>query len=352
MSSTRDLVKRSPALDGADGDPDTVSAMPTAYVTGATGFLGLNLVSELLERGFRVVAAHRESSDLRYLARFDAERVVADVTDRGAVLDSMPEAVDLVFHVAGDTSLWRGDAARQARVNVDGTKNVVEAALARRAGRFIHTSTGSAYGIRRGRITEESPSLALQSGVGYMRTKWLAEQEVRAGMARGLDAVMLQPAAIVGPYDTRNWGRMIRLVATGKLPGVPPGSQSFAHVREVVNAHLTAAQRAATGERFLLAGTDATYMEFVHEIVAEAGGHAPRFTTPLPALRALAWAEDLRSRFTHHAPDLTPEAVKLLGRDASRDSSKAVRELDYGVVPLADMVHDAVTWLRAEGLVR
>ncbi|NOY94707.1 MAG: NAD-dependent epimerase/dehydratase family protein [Deltaproteobacteria bacterium] len=325
--------------------------MPTAYVTGATGFLGLNLVEHLLARGFRVVAAHRESSDLRYLSRFDVERVVADVTDADAVLASMPEAVDLVFHVAGDTSLWRGDAERQARINVDGTRNVVDAALERRAGRFVHTSTGSVYGLRRGRITEESPSLALQSGVGYMRTKWLAEQVVREGMARGLDAVMLQPAAIVGPYDTRNWGRMIRLVANKTLPGVPPGSQSFAHVREVVKAHLVAAERAATGERFLLAGTDASYMEFVRVIVAETGGRAPRFTTPLPVLRALARLAELRSRFTHEAPDITPEAVRLLGRDAVRDSSKAVRELDYGVVPLEEMVRDAISWLRAEGLI-
>lgn len=325
--------------------------MPTAYVTGATGFLGLNLVEELCRRGFRVFAAHRASSDLQYLSRFDAELVVADVTDRQAVLETMPEEVDLVFHVAGDTSLWRGDAERQRRVNVEGTKNVVEAALTRRAGRFVHTSTGSVYGLRRGRITEDSPSLALQSGVGYMRTKWLAERVVLDAIPRGLDPVALQPAAIVGPYDTRNWGRMIRLVATGKLPGVPAGSQSFAHVREVVKAHLTAAEKAKTGSRYLLAGTDGSYMDFVQAIVAETGGRAPRFTTPLPILRVLARAEDLRSRFTGRAPDLTPEAVKLLGRHASRDSSKAVRELDYGVVPLNEMVHDAVIWLREEGLI-
>jgi len=112
-----------------------------------------------------------------------------------------------------------------------------------------------------------------------------------------------------------------------------------------------AAERATTGERFLLAGTDASYMEFVQTIVAETGGRAPRFTTPLPILRGLAWLEDLRSRVTGRAPDLTPEAVRLLGRDAVRDSSKAVRELDYGVVPLHEMVRDAISWLRAEGLI-
>jgi len=325
--------------------------MPTAYVTGATGFLGLNLLENLLARGFHVVAAHRQSSDLRYLARFDVERVVADVTDARAVLETMPDAVDLVFHVAGDTSLWRGDATRQERINVDGSRNVVEAALARRAGRFVHTSTGSAYGLRRGRITEASPSLALSSGIGYMRSKWLAEVAVREGIARGLDAVILQPAAIVGPYDTRNWGRMIRLVANRELPGVPPGRQSFAHVREIAKAHMTAAERAATGERYLLGGIDATYMEFVQTIVAETGGRAPRFTTPLPVLKLLAALEDLRSRVTHKAPHLTPEATRMLGRDAVRDSSKAMRELDYGVVPLREMVRDAVAWLRAEGLI-
>ena len=102
----------------------------TAFVTGATGFVGLNLVEALAQEGWRVLALHRPESELKYLARLPAERVTGDVTDRASLERALPPGVDAVFHVAGDTNLWSPRNARQDRVNIDGTRNVVEAALA------------------------------------------------------------------------------------------------------------------------------------------------------------------------------------------------------------------------------
>ncbi|MGH8723055.1 MAG: NAD-dependent epimerase/dehydratase family protein, partial [Burkholderiales bacterium] len=107
------------------------------------------------------------------------------------------------------------------------SQNVVGAALEKRARRFVHTSSISAYGLQRGRIDEGAAQLGRDSPVNYQRSKFLAEEAVRAGLARGLDAVILNPAGILGRYDTRNYARLVLMVAAGTLPGVPPGSLSF-----------------------------------------------------------------------------------------------------------------------------
>lgn len=326
-----------------------ILVLRTAFVTGATGFLGLNLVEELLAQGWRVIALHRASSDLKYLRRLPAVRAVGDVTDAPSVRRAMPQGVDAVFHVAGDTSLWSSQNAAQDRVNVDGTRNVVGAALEKRARRFVHTSSISAYGLQRGRIDESAEQLGRVSPVNYQRSKFLAEEAVRAGMARGLQAVILNPAAIIGRYDTRNYARLVTLVAASKLPGVPPGSLSFCHAREVARAHIAAATRGRAGENYLLGGTDARFLELVREIGAALGRPVPSRATPAWLLRSLGALGALRSALTGRPPTLTPESARMVSRDVFCNCDKAARELGFRPVPLAEMVADCVGWLTAEG---
>jgi len=321
-----------------------------AFVTGATGFVGLNLVEKLLEQGWRVIALHRADSNLKYLERMRAERAVGDVTDADSLLRTLPEGADAVFHVAGDTSLWSRNNALQDRVNIEGTRNAAAAALARGARRFVHTSSISAYGMQQGRIDERSPQLGGSSPVNYQRSKFLAEEEVRAAIARGLDAVILNPAGILGAYDTHNYARLVTLVAAGKLPGVPPGSLSFCHVREVANAHIAAVERGRKGENYLLGGADARLLELVREIGAATGKRVPARATPAWLLRAFGFIGGVASRVTGRQPTITPEAARMVTRDVSCDSAKAMRELGYRAVPLREMVRDCVAWLAAEGL--
>ncbi len=322
----------------------------TAFVTGATGFVGLNLVEELLAQGWRVIALHRAGSELTYLRQLPAARAVGDVTDAASVRRAMPQDVDAVFHVAGDTSLWSQRNAEQDRVNIDGTRNVVGAALEKRARRFVHTSSISAYGLQRGRIDERAPQLGEVSPINYQRSKYLGEEAVRAGIERGLDAVILNPAGILGRYDTRNYARLVLMVATGTLPGVPPGSLSFCHAREVARAHVAAAARGRTGENYLLGGTDASFLELVREIGAALGKPVPRRATPAWVLRALGTMGAIRGALTGKAPVVSPEAARVATRDVSCDCAKATRELGFRSVPLKEMVRDCVEWLRAEDL--
>ncbi len=322
----------------------------TAVVTGATGFLGLNLVEVLLEHGWRVVALHRGGPSVERLRGLDVERAAADVTDPESLLRAIPRGADAVFHVAGDTSMWKRNRERQWRVNVEGTGNVVRAALDRGVHRLVHTSTIAVWGFHDGVITEDSPRRGEDSWIGYLRTKALAEREVRAGIERGLDAVIVNPANIVGRYDTRNWSRMFLMVAGGKLPGAPTGEGSFAHAREVARAHLEAWHRGKSGENYLLGGADATYREVVERIGVLVGRGGSVRTAPPWILRVVARLAEMGARFTGREPDMTPEGVALVTARVICSSRKAEQELGYRPVSLEDMLADCHAWLVEEGM--
>jgi nucleoside-diphosphate-sugar epimerase len=325
--------------------------MPKAFVTGGTGFVGLNLIQELRSQGWEVTACHRTSSNLDLIRRFGPRLVVADVVDRSALAAAMPARPDAVFHLAASVNFWAPKNDEQTRINVEGTRNVVETALERKAQRFIHMSSLAAWGPGDGDVIDEtSPSRAPGHRVNYYRTKWLAEQEVQRGIERGLKAVFINPANILGPYDPNTWSRAFVLAKQGRMPLVPRGAAPWCHVREVVRALVTAVERGGIGERYLLAGTQASYRE-LFAIVSELLGQKPPRVAPRWLLMALAQLGDWASRITGGAPDITPDMARLLSASFEVRSSKAERELGYRPVPFRQMVEDTFEWMREEHLV-
>jgi nucleoside-diphosphate-sugar epimerase len=323
----------------------------TAFVTGGTGFLGLHLVEQLSAAGWRVVALHRKSSNLTILSRFEPELVLGSINDRDSLRRGMPEEVDAVFHVAGNTSLWSGGNEQQTRDNVDGTRNVVEVAIEKKARRFVQTSSQSAWGHQDVvPFDENAPSHALESSIHYDRTKYLGELEVEKGIEHGLHAVLMNPGHIIGRYDAHNWSRMISLIVKGKLPGVPPGSGTFADAREVARAHIASLEKGRVGERYLLGGVDASYLEMVRIIGELTGVKVPKKTLPLFAIVALGRVSQWGSYFTKKAPVVTPEIAEGAARVAYFKSDKAIRELGYHVVPLEESLRECYEWMKSEGM--
>mgnify|MGYP002783561349 CR=1 FL=1 len=323
--------------------------MALALVTGATGFLGGHLVNELLERGHQVRALYRSPSTLAAIGEYDIETVRGDVLDRGSLEHAM-QGVDWVFHVAASTASWKPKFAEQTAINVGGTENVVAAALAAGVKRLIHTSSVAVYGFTDDYISERSPHLGLQSWVNYSRTKALGEAKAREGLAKGLDVVIVNPTHILGPGDTQSWGRLILLVDQRKLPGVPPGSGAFVDVREVAKAQVTAAERARSGESFLLGGEEATFLDLVQRIGAMLGKPAPKRAVPALALRGYARAVDAWSRITGKEPDLTPESVAFVCHHMRCDCRKAQTELGLQATPLDRLLGDTIAWMRQQRL--
>lgn len=317
-----------------------------AFVTGATGFLGTNLVRELVARGWDVVALQRHASP--WLADLALTAVPGDVTDIESLRQAMPEDIDAVFHVAGDTSLWSLGRRQQLRVNVDGTRNVAAVALEKRARKFVQTSSIAAFGPHAERISEDTPSTALEKGTHYGRTKRLGELEVEKAIARGLDAVFINPPHIVGPFDGGNWSRLIRMTVEEKLPGIPPGTASWSHALEVARAHIAAAERGRTGARYLLGGADASYLEAITTIGRITGKPVPKKTIRPRLLRVLGAISEGASWITRREPDLTREGAAMVCETILSDCSRAVRELGYRPVPLEAMLRDCWEWMKTE----
>jgi dihydroflavonol-4-reductase len=320
-----------------------------AFVTGGTGFVGLNLVKELMIRGWDVTALHRPSSDLKLLKRFRPKLKVGALSDPGALLAAIPEGTDTIFHVAGNTNMWRGGNAEQTRDNVDGTRNVVDAALAKGVRRLVVTSSISAYGMVSGEIDEQTPSVAANSNVNYQKTKWQAQEIALAAVPKGLEVVIMQPGAIMGPYDIGTWSRLFVMVRDDKLPGVPSSMLTFTHVREVVAAHIAAADKGQNGGSYLLGGENKSMLELVREVAFLVGKPAPTKVMATGVLRMAATVGDLASRLTGKPPPITPEMVKTISKSVSTGSAKASRELGYRIVLLKDMVKDCYDWMVAEG---
>ena len=324
--------------------------MKQAFITGANGFLGLNIAEQLVAGGWGVVGLCQPDTAQTFLKRLPVTIVEGDITDEMALTAIMPETVDAVFHTAAMTSLWSRRNSLQTRVNVEGTRNVARASLAKRARRLIHTSTWNVYGIGLGQISEASPQAGGRSWINYVRTKFLAEEEVRALSGAGLDAVILNPGHLVGRYDTRNWGRMIRMVHQGTLPGIPRARGSFCHAAAVARAHIAAAECGRSGENYLIPGVEATFLEVIDLIGQLTGRAVPSRTLPTWLLKIAARAKTLRAAFTGQEPDLTPEGVELLSNDPKIVSNKARQELGYEPAPLRTMFEDAYAWMVAEGL--
>lgn len=323
----------------------------TAYVTGSTGFLGLNVVECLLEQGWNVIALRRKSSNTRDLDRMKVTQVEGDVTNIESLRRTMPEKVDAVFHVAADTGMWSKLNERQNHINIDGTRNVVQVALEKKAGRFIHTSSIGAFGNIHGPvIDEQTPSQAMVSPINYYRSKYLSEQEVFAGIKRGLDAVILNPAQIVGPYDYNYTPLIIDTIKKGGMVAVPKGSSVLGHVKDYARAHVAAYEKGRTGERYLLGGVHATYAELFQVIGKMLGRKTPNIFFPAGFMSLIAVIMDKVSLITNKEPLLCPEKVILLNNPVRISSKKAERELGFTTCSLDEMFRDCYEWMKTAGL--
>lgn len=323
-----------------------------AFVTGATGFLGLNLVEVLVGQGWEVLALHRSESDVGILERLGVRLVQGDITDARGLRQAMPLGVDAVFHLAGDTSLWARQHAAQSRVNIRGTRNVVRAALATGAGRLVHVSSIVAYGMHGGVITEETPTRGTTSPIKYVRSKALAEREIHKGISRGLTAVIVNPSNMMGRYDLSNWARLFRLVAARRILSVPAGGGSFCHGASVARALVVAAERGQAGQNYLLGGADTSYSSLVRAIGTRLQRRVPLLRLPLSVLRTYASMEEWIAPIFRRSPEITRDAVELLAQNFYCSSRRAIAELAYEPAPLEIMLDETQRWLEECGLLR
>lgn len=325
-------------------------------VTGAAGFLGLNLVSALLRDGHDVVAIDRVPGALAGGVAEKAQGTIrwesVDILDEDAVAVAL-DGVEIVHHLVAVISLRQKDPLAE-RVNVHGVGSVARAALRVGARRMVNCGSLASFDYERlGTVDEGSKRATDQSLPVYHRSKYLGEVELLKVVDAGLDALSCNPTGIYGPID--NPARLSRMnqglldSALGKLPASVPTSFDMVDVRDVAEGFLLAAEKGRTGHNYLLGGH--RYNLFDAQVLAAelTGQRGPRFKIPIGALRAVAPLIDPITRRLG-SESFAPTALENLAMSPIVDRSKAVAELGYEPRPTEETIRDLVAFFEVEGL--
>ena len=331
------------------------------FVTGATGFIGANLVHELNARGHAVRALVRPGADLRGLQGADYEAVPCGLTDRAALAQAM-RGCDWCFHVAASYHLWLPDYAPLYRANVDGTQAVLDAAGEAGCRRIVYTSTVGVLRPPAPDLSQPTPvdetALAVLGEMGnpYKRSKWLAEAAARERAAKGSPIVIVNPTAPVGPRDVKPTptGRVILDFLNGAMPAFLDTGLNWVHVRDVACGHVLAAERGRVGERYILGHGEGNWtLEQALGVLAELSGlPAPRWRIPYAVALAFAHCEELKSRFTHRPPRAPLAGVRMARYRMFFTPAKAIRELGLPQAAPRQALAEALEWFTAHGYVR
>jgi len=319
-------------------------------VTGASGHVGANLVRALLARGDRVRAlVHVDMAPLRGL---DVELAHGDVSDVSS-LKAAFDGADLVYPLAAHIPISPARAATLDRVNVLGTRNVVEACLDRRAHRLVHFSSIHALAEAPAGYPgdEAGPLVQTDSCSSYDGSKAEGERCVLSALRSGLDAGIVAPTAVVGPYDFRPsyFGRVLLRLATGRLPILVSGGFDWVDARDVAGGAIAAAERAETGAKYLLSGHWLTLTQVADLACAVWGARRPLAAAPLSLARACAPAGEALARLLRREPLFTGYAVSALAQHRFVSHARATRELGYQPRPFEQTLTDTLEWFRANG---
>jgi dihydroflavonol-4-reductase len=324
-------------------------------VTGATGFVGAAVARALLRAGCPVRVLARPGGDRRNLAGLELD-IAEGALEDAASLAAAVGGCRYLFHVAADYRLWVPDPAAMYRANVDGTRDLMQAALAAGVERIVYTSSVATLGLVPGGTADEGTPSRLDDMIGpYKRSKFLAEEAVRGFVAeRGLPAVIVNPSTPVGPGDVKPTptGRLILEAAKGHIPGFVDTGLNIVHVDDVAAGELLAAERGHVGERYILGGENLSLAEILALVAATAGRRAPRLKIPYGVAFAAAGMGEAMARVTGRAPFATVDSVRLSRKKMFFSSGKAMRELGYRSRPAREAVADAVSWFAANGYLR
>ncbi len=317
-------------------------------VTGATGHIGNVLVRELRARGRPVRALILPGEDCTPLAGLEVECVEGDVLDPASLKRAF-SGVDVVYHLAGIISIMPGRSIHCEQVNVQGAKNVLAAARAAGIRRLVYTS--SIHAIRRvpcGTLMDETLGFVdpLHAAGAYDRSKSLASQAVLQAVAEGLDAVIVCPTGVIGPFDFRR-SEMGQLVLSGLRQGIQfcvQGAYDFVDVRDVALGEILACEKGRPGEIYILSGHQILIKDFIIQVRARAHNRGPVVNLPLWLARFGAAFTPWYCRLTGSRPQFTAYSLDVVTGNSAVSCAKAARELGYAPRLLAVSIADTVGW--------
>ena len=322
--------------------------MAEILVTGATGNVGHPIALQLAAQGHRVRALVRDPERARGILPVGVEAAAGDVTDAESVRAAV-RGCAVVYHAAGLPEQWRRDAGDFVRVNVEGTRNVAEAALAAGVERFVYTSTIDVFAWRRGVPFDETVLAAEPKGTAYERSKQEADRLVVAMQGRGLPAVFVHPAAVYGPAPVLTGANaLLADLARGRLPMLLPGGMPLVYSDDVAAGHILAAG-AAAGARYILSDAYRTLSEMADAVAREvAGAKAPR-VMPGAVAHVVSAAGEAMARVTGKPPLIPRGGLYFVESHAVPHASRARAELGWAATSFEAGLPLAIAHFRAQG---
>ena len=333
------------------------------FVTGASGFIGANLVHELVARGHSVRALLRPGANVAGLAGAPFERVEGDITDKSDDLARQMEGCEWCFHVAASYALWMPDYEPMFRTNVLGTQKVIRAGFKAGCSRIVYTSTVGCIGLPRevagDRLIptdEKAPVSEAQMTNPYKLSKWQAEVAARELARQGAPVIIVNPSAPIGPRDSKPTptGQIVVDVLNRALPAFLNTGLNFVHVRDVAIGHILAAESGRIGERYILGNAEGnwTLQEALMRLSALTGVPAPRWQVPHAVALAAAHASEGWAKVSGRPPRAPLAGVRMAKYKMWFNPAKAIVELGMPQTPPDRAFADAITWFRDHGYVR
>lgn len=328
--------------------------MPVAFITGATGFVGRHVAEALIHNGWSLRALCRKPP-VQPINLPGIDWRIGDIRNQDQVLNAMSGA-EAVFHVAADYRLWARNPNEIYESNVNGTVNVMKAALATGVSRVVHTSSVGALGLFSDATpADEKTPVSLDDMVGhYKRSKFLAEREAEKFLEKGLSLVFVHPSTPVGPGDHKPTptGKIIVDFLNRKMPAYLDTGLNLVDVRDVAEGHRLAFEKGKIGEKYILGNRNLTLEEIFQMLEQISGVPSPRVKLPYTPILWLARILHLVSLVTRREPLVPCEGVKMAAKHMFFDSSKALRELGFPQTPVETALSDAVAWFRQNNYVR
>lgn len=325
----------------------------TTFVTGASGHVGANLVRELLARGERVRVLLRRGSNNAAVDGLDVECAYGDLRHRRSLEEAI-DGCDYIYHVGALLSIRDGDQQELFDTNILGTRKLLETAKKLGVKRVVHCSSFSAIGHNwHGASNEDWVINPFESHLPYERSKAWSEYEVLRAVLQGLDVVIVNPSAVVGPWDFKPSlvGRAILDFAHGKIKTYVPGAFVFVPARDVVQGHILAMERGKTGERYLLTSEVVTIEQIFTWLAEFTGVPKPRIKIPPKLMQALAVVKDWieRKYFPQKTPRFNYHSIRLLNIGRQADNTKARRELGFQPTSVREAYREHVDWFQKYG---
>jgi dihydroflavonol-4-reductase len=323
------------------------------FVTGATGFLGSHVARQLLKQGAELRLLVRPTSRTDNIDGLPLERVIGDLRDVASLKRGM-DGCEYVFHVAADYRLWSVNGQELYDSNVDGTRNILQAARESGARRVVYTSSVATMGFGdNGRMTNESTPVTLANMIGdYKRSKFMAEQLVRRAARGGQDVVVVNPTTPIGERDIKPTptGRIVVDFLKRKFPAYVDTGLNLVDVIDCAEGHLLAMEKGVPGERYILGGENLTLKQILDKLAAITGLPSPSIRMPYAVAYATGVVDTIvTGKMRQREPRVTLDSVRMGRKKMFVTSAKAERELGWNPAPVDAALRRAVDWFRANG---